>query len=147
MINDEAHVLDTLEMIGLEHKLDLIDNCYVEAALKSPVPRVPASSFSSWLIFQYSVSAAGTDDQLFSRSSSTTDYDIKVAKCYTINKDDVVHLFIQIRKSHPEVYTNKKWCICIGIAILIVGFFTAAGIYFGCRILFETLIQNYFSLV
>ena len=47
MINDEAHVFDTLEMIGLEHKLDLIDNCYVVAALKSPVPRVPASSFSS----------------------------------------------------------------------------------------------------
>ena len=81
MINDEAHVFDTLEMIGLEHKLDLIDNCYVVAALKSPVPRVPTSSFSSSLIFQYSVSAAGTDDQLFSRSSSTTDYDIKVAKC------------------------------------------------------------------
>ena len=59
----------------------------------------------------------------------------------TFIKDDLAQfIFIQIRKSHPEVYTNKKWCICIGIAILIVGFFTAAGIYFGCRILFETLI-------
>ena len=32
------------------------------------------------------------------------------------------------------MYTNKKWCLCIGVAILIVGAFTAAGIYFGCEL-------------
>ena len=62
---------------------------------------------------QYSVSG-GTEEQLFSRSSSTTDYDIKVRQA-------------------GEVYTNKKWCLCIAVAILIVGVFTAAGIYFGCK--------------
>ena len=41
-----------------------------------------------------------------------------------------------MRKSR-EVYTSKKWCICIAVAILIVGVFTAAGIYFGCELLKE----------
>ena len=39
----------------------------------------------------------------------------------------------QVRKSQ-EVYTNKKWFICIAVAILVVGVFTAAGIYFGCEL-------------
>ena len=43
-----------------------------------------------------------------------------------------------MRKSQ-EVYTNKKWFICIAVAILVVGVFTAAGIYFGCELTMKSI--------
>jgi len=52
------------------------------------------------------------DEPLFSRSSSTTDSSLQVSKPASIS-------------------ASRRWCCCIGIAILIVGTFTAAGIYFG----------------
>jgi len=74
--------------------------------IRTKEERLPESS-------EFSVS---TGERLFSRSSSSTDYDIKV-------------------KNSQDFYTNKKWCVCVGVAILVVGVFTAAGIYFGYEFL------------
>jgi len=51
------------------------------------------------------------DEPLFSRSSSCTDSSLQVSK--------------------PKGLVDKRWCVCVGIAILFVGTFAAAGIYFG----------------
>jgi len=51
------------------------------------------------------------DEPLFSRSSSCTDSSLQVPK--------------------SKGLADKRWCVCIGIAILFVGTFAAAGIYFG----------------
>ena len=83
-----------------------------------------------------------TDEPLFSRSSSTTDYDIKVRSHRPCQTSPDCWLS-QVRKS-AQVYTNKKWCLCIGVAILIVGAFTAAGIYFGCEF---WVVIAWFSLI
>jgi len=51
------------------------------------------------------------DEPLFSRSSSCTDSSLQVSK--------------------SNSFVDKRWCVCVGIAILFVGTFAAAGIYFG----------------
>jgi len=51
------------------------------------------------------------DEPLFSRSSSCTDSSLQVSK--------------------PKAFVDKRWCVCVVIAILFVGTFAAAGIYFG----------------
>jgi len=76
---------------------------------KSQSTRIPSSKKHSRQSSMYISHKA--DEPLFSRSSSCTDSSLQVSK--------------------SNSFVDKRWCVCVGIAILFVGTFAAAGIYFG----------------
>ena len=64
-------------------------------------------------VFQYNVVTHKAEEPLFSRVSDSSESEVRLVR--------------------PGVKTDKRWCLCVGLAILFVGIFTAAGIYFGCE--------------
>ena len=115
-------------LFSLVHTFLTVHTAQVHIAMNKSIFVIFIFQFS--LFFQY-IAPKG-DEPLFVGSSSTSSSNSSLddaAKAKTTTSARSNRTAAAATRSR-----SRRWCICVSLAILVLGIFAAAGIYFGCKL-------------